>query len=152
MIFDSVSNYKQYEGLNAGIGRILEEAQKITPESFPKERLVFDGDALFMNFAQYETRDISDSKMEAHRKYADVMYVVEGSETVYVKSVDRLSCITKEYDPSIDALLAHIDGDVSAIRLTPGHFLVLFPQDAHAPGCIADSKSSVKKIIGKVLL
>ena len=33
-----------------------------------------------------------------------------------------------------------------------GSFVVLFPQDAHAPGCEADGKSSVKKIIGKVLL
>ena len=45
-----------------------------------------------------------------------------------------------------------MDPDVAAIRLEAGSFVVLFPQDAHAPGCHADEAAPVKKIVGKVLL
>ena len=50
MIFDSLTNAKQYAGLNAGIDTVLKEAVAYTAENFPKERRVLDGDALFMNF------------------------------------------------------------------------------------------------------
>lgn len=88
--------------------------------------------------------------MEAHRKYADVMYMVEGTETIYVKPTQALRTITAEYDPEKDALLAELDRDVTSVCLTAGQFVVLFPQDAHAPGCNDIQTAGVKKIIGKM--
>lgn len=152
MIFDSLTNAKQYVGLNAGIDTVLKEAAAYTADNFPKERRVLDGDALFMNFANYETHAAETACFEAHRKYADVMVMIEGEETIYVKNTAALQNITKEYDAEGDYLLAALDTDRTAVRLTAGSFVVLFPQDAHAPGCDADGKAPVKKIIGKVLL
>ena len=51
---------------------------------------------------------------------------------------------------AIEALLAETDEDATAVRLEAGSFIVLFPQDAHAPACYADGMKHVKKIIGKV--
>jgi YhcH/YjgK/YiaL family protein len=78
------------------------------------------------------------------------MVIVEGVETVYVKRTNALQSVTKPYDAAIDALLADTDDDVSAVRLEKGDFLVLFPEDAHAPGCHADAPCHIKKVIGKV--
>lgn len=154
MIFDTLENAKLYRGIHPGIDKILELAGGFTEDNFRKERLEIDGEQLFMNFAEYETHSREGALSEAHRKYADVMYMVSGAETIYVKPTDKLSCITQEYDPKIEALLAKLDDDTTPIQLTAGSFVVLFPGDAHAPGCdpLGESSVSVKKIIGKVLL
>ena len=150
MIFDTIDNAKSYKGLHARVDRVLEEVQKYTAENYPTERAVLDGENLFLNFANYITHPKSEALAEAHRQYIDVMYMVEGEELIYVKPTDKLQNITKEYDPSIEALLANLDEDAIPVRLQAGSFVVLFPQDAHSPACCVDAPATVKKIIGKV--
>lgn len=43
------------------------------------------------------------------------MYRVEGVETIYVKPVDRLQNVIKEYDFEKDLLLADIDEDTTVV-------------------------------------
>ena len=150
MVYDEISNAKQYLGLNQGIDILLKEMQKFKPDNYPEGRVSLDGDNLFMLFDSYETHSPEGALTEAHQQYIDVMYMVEGAETIYVKPVERMQNVTKLYDASIDALVGETDPDASAIRLEAGCFVVLFPQDAHAPACYADGPATVKKIIGKV--
>ena len=90
--------------------------------------------------------------MEAHRKHADVMLMLEGEEAIYGKPTQELAELTKEYDPACDALLAKVDADAAKIVLTPGRFVVFFPEDAHCPACCVAEPRQVKKVIAKVLL
>ena len=150
MIVDSIKNAYLYKGLNPNIDKVLEIAATLKANTFEKGRQVIDGENLFINYVSYETKAREVSASEAHRLYVDVMYMVEGSETIYVKPAHKLKNITKEYDPSIEALIADLDDDVTAVRLDEGMFCILFPDDAHAPACICDEAMTVKKIIGKV--
>ncbi len=150
MIYDEIKNAKQYMGIHPGIDRVLEEVKKYTPDNYPAGKLSLDGDDLFLVFNNYETHSPEGALTEAHQQYIDVMYMVEGAETIYVKPVDRMRNVTRPYDASIEALLGETDPDASAIRMEAGCFIVLFPQDAHAPGCFADGPGAVKKIVGKV--
>lgn len=153
MIFDTIENAKLYKGIYNGIDKILEKVSDYTSECYPTETLKLDGDKLFIIFADYETQNKVSAKAEAHRKYIDVMYMVEGEETIYVKPTSKLENITMPFDESQDALLADIDADATAVVLKAGSFVVLFPQDAHAPACDVDSSHcKVKKIIGKVFI
>lgn len=150
MIFDSLSNAKQYEGICPGIDKVLKAVKAYDATNFPAEPVVLDGDKVFINPGNHTTHPADDACLEAHRQYIDVMCMVEGCETIYVKNTDQLSNVYKPYDAEIDALLATLDADATPIRLTAGSFVVLFPQDAHAPGCEADGPCAVKKFIGKV--
>ena len=154
MILDTINNASLYAGIHAGIDKVLTLAKNYTPDNYPAERLSVDGDSVFMLFPSYETHTERGALTEAHRKYIDVMYMVEGSETIYVKSTEKLSRVSKEYDPEGDALLGDTDADATAVRLEAGSFIVLFPQDAHAPACdpLPYTNVKVKKIIGKVLI
>ena len=78
------------------------------------------------------------------------MYMVEGEEIVYVKPRARLSHITKEYNEKEDALLAELDSDCTAVLISAGQFLILFPEDAHCPERIFKQAKKVKKIVGKL--
>lgn len=150
MILDTMENAKQYAGLNPDVDRILEEMKAYTPDNYPGGRIELDGNRLFMRLNSYETHELGESLSEAHRKYLDVMYMVEGEETIYVKPTAQLRSVTKEYDPAIEALLAETDTDATPVLLKAGSFVILFPQDAHTPGCHANGPCTVKKIIGKV--
>ena len=150
MIYDTISYAKRYHGIHPGIDRVLEEVTAYTPENYPGGRIDLEGDDTYLNLAEYDTHSIEEGMAEAHQKYIDVMYMVEGTEVIYVKPVDRLQHVTKEYDPAIEALLADIDEDGCEIRLEKGDFVILFPEDAHAPACHAEQPTHVKKIIGKV--
>lgn len=150
MILDTLANAAQYQGLHAGIDQVLEAAKAYTPENYPSGRVVLDGDNVFMNMAAYETHPTDNAVFEAHKQYIDVMVMVEGTETIYVKPTDALSHVYQEYKPEVEALLADFDTDATPVRLEAGSFVVLFPQDAHSPACHAEGAVNVKKIIGKV--
>lgn len=150
MIFDSIKNAKLYAGLNPDIDRILEQMQQYTPDNYPGGRIELDGSRLYMMLNQYDTRPGAGALGEAHRKYIDVMYMIEGEEIIYVKDADALQNITMPYDPDKECLLAATDPDATPVHMTPGRFVVLFPQDAHTPNCSVGQGMNVKKIVGKV--
>ena len=150
MIVDQIKNASFYKGVTPAIAVALEKMATYTPDNYPGGRIDVEGDNLFLLLNTYETHVAEGAKMEAHRQYVDVMYMVEGEEIIYVKPTDRLLAVTKPYDGADDALLAELDGDAMPIRLQAGDFIVLFPQDAHAPACCVDEPRQVKKIIGKV--
>lgn len=152
MILDTLSNAERYASIHPGIAAALKAVAAFTPENYQTGKVELDGDKLYLNCAAYTTHPADTAVMEAHRDYVDVMYMVEGEEIIYVKPTDRLQNITTPYDPAIEALLADLDEDTTAVRLQAGCFVVLFPQDAHAPGCICGEAADVKKIIGKVCI
>lgn len=152
MILDTIENAKFYSGLHKGIDAALKAVSAYTAENYETGKVEIDGNNLFLIKNAYATRAPADAKLEAHRTYIDVMYMLQGEEIIYVKSTQNLSAITEEYNPTEDVLFAAMDADTTAIRLTPGSFVVLFPQDAHAPACMVEKSQNVKKIIAKVKL
>lgn len=152
MILDTMENAKQYQGLNPNIDRVLQEMQAYTPDNYPGGRVELDGSNLFMLLNSYETHGLDTAFTEAHRQYIDVFYMVEGEEIIYVKPTAQLKNVTAEYSAEKDCLLADVDEDMIPVRLTAGSFVILFPQDAHAPACHPGNPCKVKKIIGKVCI
>lgn len=150
MILDTMEHAKQYVGLFPGVDRVLEAVRAYSPDNYPCGKVELEGNDLYLLLNSYETHTPEGALCEAHRQYLDVMYMVQGEETIYVKPVEQLRCVTKEYDPAIEALLGQTDSDATAVRLTAGSFIVLLPQDAHTPACHTDGPQHVKKIIGKV--
>ena len=150
MILDKLENAARYAAINEGIVKAVEAAKQLRADTYQKGRVDVDGEHIYLNCAEYDTHERVGALTEAHRAYLDIMVMIDGCETVYVKRTDALQNVTKPYEASIDALLADTDADVTAVRLVKGDFLVLFPEDAHAPGCHADAPCHVKKVIGKV--
>lgn len=150
MILDQIQNAACYKGILPTIVTALEKAAAYTPDNYPGGRVDVDGDNLFLLLNTYETHSPEGALFESHKKYIDVMYMVEGEEIIYVKPTDQLRTITRSYDWEADYLLAELDGDATPVCLCAGQFIVLFPQDAHAPGCYDKAPESVKKVVAKV--
>lgn len=151
MILDSISNIKQYEALSPRLAEALKTAAAYPTKPYVAGRTEIDGDKLFLLAFSYDTKPLCEkSLMEAHRKYVDIMYMVEGEELIYVKPTNSLKVLTMPYDSTKDALLAKVDDDFTTVRLQAGQFVVLYPQDAHCPGCSVTLPQTVKKIICKM--
>ena len=150
MILDTIENAGCYAGLHPDVDRVLEAVRTVTAEAYPTEKRELDGRNAFLLFPNYETHRVENAQFEAHRAYIDVMYMVEGEELIYVKPTAALNRITKPYEEASDALLGAMEEDCTPVLLKAGMFVILFPQDAHAPACCVHDPKPVKKIIGKV--
>ena len=151
MILDCMENAGLYAPGARGLGEILGAEKAYAERKGAAGGMKIHGDAMFINDCFYETQPADeDARLEAHRKYIDVMYMVEGEEIILVKPTDRVCEVTRPYDAAGDAMLAKLDGDETAVRLKPGQFIVLFPQDAHCPARQAGKAGKVHKLIGKL--
>jgi len=151
MIFDRIENAKSYAALGPAWREALRQMEQYDPAAFCRGKTPF-GAGLSMAQLEYETKPASQAALEAHRQYADVMFMAEGEELVYWKPAAALSRISSEYDPETDALLAPLDPDALPLHLTAGMFAVFLPQDAHAPCCILGAPRTVRRVVIKVPL
>ena len=150
MIVDEIKNAGLYENRFPEVKKALDEMKKYSSANYPQGRKEIDGENAFLLLNAYETHPETEGFLEAHKKYLDVMLMVEGEGSVYVKAVSEMGNPIREYDTKCDAALWQMKSDSTQIRLKEGMFLILFPEDAHLPGCSIDKPGRVKKIIAKI--
>ena len=94
------------------------------------------------------TKDEENTRFEAHRKYADIQYLISGQEKIGISPLEK-STVTIPYNEEKDICFLH--SDVKNYRLANSEkFFIFFPDDAHRPGMKAGEKEWVKKIVIKV--
>lgn len=87
---------------------------------------------------------------ESHHEMADIQILLEGEEEIGVTPVDGLHP-AEPYDADRDIVFYRETPKPSArIRLTPGLFALLLPQDAHMPGLAPVTPARVKKMVVKL--
>jgi len=145
VIIDHIDNYRNYENLGIKIALALKHISDTDFDAKEPGRYDIDGDDMFVMVNDYNTKHISECRLEGHRKYIDVQYVVNGSELMgYVPLSDQT--VTAEYDDERD--IAFFEGDPLFVRLDKGMFVIFFPEDLHMPG-IGDG-SPVRKVVVKM--
>lgn len=115
----------------------------------PLGRVDIDGDDVFANVQEYVTVPASEKRMEAHRRYYDVQYVMAGEELMEYAPLEGLK-EAQQFDEDGDFGLYVGPENPSAIVLRAGDVAVLAPEDAHKPGCALDGARLVRKIVVKV--
>jgi biofilm protein TabA len=76
--------------------------------------------------------------------------VVQGREMIHWAPLADLTEVTMPYDETKEAALYAATAGVVPVRLSAGRFMVLFPEDAHAPCCVWDQPAEVMKVVVKV--
>lgn len=151
MVIDRLDHAAQYAGLGRGIETVLRWFQAYQDDgSDLPARTVLEPEKIFINGVNYTTQEKPQGELEAHKRYIDVMYVVEGEELFFYKPFSEVSSVSMPYDPEKECALAQIDEDAARIRFSAGHFLVFFPQDGHLAAQLWDKPAKVRKFIAKV--
>ena len=151
MIIDFNRNLKNHQYLNTEILRKAFDFINNAAMSTPDGRYELDGDKFFVNVQSYNTKLLSESKVEVHRKYVDIQTLIDGSELCFVSEVEDLAVIS-EFDASKDVGFFTFMSDVSdKFILQPGKFAIFFPGEGHMPMVAVNEKSCpVKKMIVKI--
>ena len=146
MIVDLLSSMTQYGDLLPGLKAGLAYLREHDLESPDPGRADIDGDSVFAIIQDYETRPPEDGKWEAHRRYWDIQYIVQGAEILHYANIAHLTA--GEYVPEKDFL--PLEGVGDRITLRAGMVAILSPQDAHMPGMAIDRPMPVRKVVVKV--
>lgn len=148
MVIDDLQNAAQYHALGARFEKGLRWLVDNDVASMAPERYDIDGDDVFVMVQEYDAKLKADGFWEAHRQYADIQLVVTGAEHMGYTPTARLNA--GQYDERRDFLPLH--GEGMFIELHAGHFMILWPQDAHMPGMEIVEPTPVKKAVVKVRL
>jgi YhcH/YjgK/YiaL family protein len=147
MILDRLENSGTYNFAGDRFGKGFNFLKETDLDKIDDGRYEIDGNDVYAIVSNYMTKDSAKGHPEAHRKYADIQYIVSGSENIGY-SVYSGQSVFKEYDTEKDFLLYD---DVSFyIQLKAGMFAVFYPDDLHMPGIKIGEPGSVKKIVVKV--
>jgi uncharacterized protein, YhcH/YjgK/YiaL family len=149
MILDKLENKELYITLNSN----LEKAFKfLTDNNFEKladGKYEIDSDNVYALVQSYKTKSDKDNRWEAHQKYIDIQYIARGEETIYWTPVKELT-INEDCLSEKDVIFYDEANHCSGLNLKEGYFSILFPEDAHKPGCIYSKTMEIKKVVVKV--
>ncbi len=106
------------------------------------------GEDLFVNIDEYQTRNEEDTRFESHKKYADIQYLVSGTEKIGVMPLQGTT-VTEPYDAEKDIKFLETDGNNYRLA-NQENFFIFFPEDAHRPGFKDGKNSPIRKAVVKV--
>jgi biofilm protein TabA len=150
MILDSLDSFAQYAPLGERFAEGLRWLHAFDPAT-PDGRVELDGDHLFALVQSYHTGPGAERRFESHRRHADIQFVAVGRERILHAYAADLA-IEQEYDPETDLAFHAEPGASSSLLLNAGDFAILWPGDAHKPGCMAGGRDAVRKVVVKVRL
>src|SRR4030066_683186 len=147
MIIDKIENANIYKNLGERIKQSFDYIVQTDLKNLAPGKYEIDGENIFALVSEYKTKSEQEGKLEAHRKYIDIQYVISGEELMgYVPLGNQQ--ILEPYKEEND--IVFFKGDKSFTKVSAGMFAIFFPEDVHMPGILAGQKSSVKKLVIKV--
>jgi len=146
MIIDRIGNFHLYHAVHPRFKRAFDYIHQINVDTIPAGRYEIDGEAMYALVQEYNTKPKELGTWEAHRRYIDLQYVVQGVEGIGYANINQLT--QGEYDASRDFLPLHGEGDLVTVH--SGSFVLLLPEDAHMPGMAIGSPVPVKKVVIKI--
>ena len=109
-------------------------------------------DELYYMVQEYETKYPEQARYEAHEKYVDIQYIVQGVERMEFAETSKLK-VTEAYNPEKDVKFLAEPKVIDASIVEAGDYRIFYPEDAHRPGlCVNNTPSKVKKILAKILI
>ena len=147
MIIDTLENSGMYAVLHPRFKSAFEFLKRPCIESLPIGRVDLDGDLLYALVQEYETKPVQEGKIEAHKRYIDIQFVLTGEEVMGYAPLGQLPS-AQPFDTTKDFGL--YNGPASLALVRRGMFAIFFPQDGHLPGRCAGQPAHVKKIVLKI--
>ncbi|RYY90828.1 MAG: DUF386 family protein [Chitinophagaceae bacterium] len=105
------------------------------------------GDSAYVSVTYGPEKAFDSTKWEAHRKYIDLQYIIDGQEKMGVAPLAAAQEVMA-YNEAKD--VANYSAEGSFYVAGPSQFFVFFPQDVHRPN-IKVVEGNVRKLVVKIL-
>lgn len=148
MVYDKLESAENYFAINSGLEAAFNFIKQEGIEKLESAQYEIKGDKVFAIITDNAGKTKNEAKLEAHRKYIDIQFLISGDENIGWRSYKDCRVVQSVFDEAKDAEL-FFDEPQMYFKLLPGAFVIFFPEDAHAP-MISDNK--VHKIVVKVAI
>jgi biofilm protein TabA len=147
MIVDRLGNRSVDAHVPPRVRQALEYLRTTDMRAAVLGRHEIDGDRLFALVQEYQTRPPAECVWEAHRRYVDVQYMVQGTERMgYATIADMVPRVAYDADKDV----AFFEPGTRFVTLSAGMFAIFGPNDVHSPGGAAGPPQAVRKVVVKV--
>lgn len=133
MILDRIDNVRLYLGLHADFAKAFDILTDKALSQKEDGKYAVDGENIYYTIQRYTTKPLSEGKLEAHRKYIDIQFLLSGVEILGYAPLKGLTT-TEVYNPQKDIAFFNTPKEITKVKLEPGLFCILFPNDTHLPG------------------
>ncbi|MDR2450959.1 MAG: YhcH/YjgK/YiaL family protein [Candidatus Accumulibacter sp.] len=135
--------------LPGAIFRALEALRQVDLGALAPGRYEIEGDELFYLVQDLDLRTMEESRIEAHRKYADIQIPFSAVERYGFALQPDLTPVDDQF-ASKDLAFYPTPACESFIDAVPGTYLVFLPEELHRPGVIVEGPKKIRKAVVKV--
>lgn len=146
MILDILAAAERYTGVHPGFRKAFDFLNQADVEDMADGRVDVDGERMYAIVMSAEGLGRDAARLETHRRYIDIQYVVKGSDVMGWRSAAEPLQGTG-YDAAKD-IEFHRAAPACWFEVPAGHFAVFLPEDAHAP---LAGTGAIRKVVVKVL-
>ena len=146
MILDRLDTAKRWTSVHPGFASAFAFLRRKDLAELANGRHEIDGQRLYAIVIRDKGRGRSQAKLEMHRKYIDIQFLVEGTDVMGWKSTSTCTKPAQPFNEEQDVQL-FLDPPDSWVTTPPGSFAIFFPEDAHAP---MGAEESLHKVVVKV--
>lgn len=151
MFFSSIHADYTRMGYPAAIIRALDFLKNTDLQALPGGRHAIEGDMMYVNVDDVETKLFETTKPESHKNYVDIQFMVSGEENMGF-FVDHGRVQPIEFYPERDCYFYPNESvDEGTIYCPEGYYTVFFPSDIHRPLlAVNDKPIKIRKVVVKV--
>ena len=148
MVICNMEDASRYEGLHPLFPTLFAYMRSHDLLHEPTGRITIDGDRLFINNSAPECLAADKQIIEVHRRYIDVHFLLEGSESIGWKPTGECTALSQPYDAEKECAL-YAEPAQTYVTLHPGQIAIVWPEDGHAP---IIGRGTIRKAIAKILI
>ncbi len=148
MIIDRLEYADRYIALHPLFGAAFRFLREMDPYELTDGKHLIQGDELFAIVERTNGRGRAESRVEHHRRYIDIQYVVSGNEQMGWLPIGNCQEASEAFDPKRD-IGFYNDKPETWLNVVPGCFTIFFPEDGHAP---LSGTGPVHKVVLKIAM
>lgn len=149
MILAHLNDSDRYASLHPLFKQLFDYVKAHDFTHVPAERIVLDGDRLFINVADVTLKSPEEQVLEVHRRYIDVHFPLSREEVMGWSSLSVLATESMQPFNEEDDFAVYAERAQSYLTIHPGEFAIVWPEDAHAP---IIGQGALRKLIAKVCI
>jgi len=146
MILDKLQNAPRYYSLHPLFEKAFQFLQQSELTTLPIGQQSIVGKDLFAIISDGSGIGEADAKLEVHRQYIDIQYIIAGTDHMGWKDLAHCGAPSDPYNEERDAAFFS-DKTKSWFDVPAGSFTIFYPDDAHAAMI---TKENVRKVVLKI--
>ena len=146
MILDCLTAAERYYALHPGFRQAFEFLRRPGFSALPDGKHEIDGSRLYVIVAHDQGRGRQGAKLESHRKFIDIQFVVAGADLMGWRPLEPSLEVSAPHDSDRD--VGFFAGPpVTWLDVRSQSFTIFYPEDVHAPlGCEGEVHKGVVKV------